>query len=67
MIIMDESGNTLTVYGVNLADGTRYDAMANAPQVGDLVILEAPIKRYVNTNTGEDIIELFRSTLVTPD
>lgn len=64
MIIRDADGNTLTVYGVSDANGTRYDGMSNPPQVGDVVILEAPIKRYVNANTGEDIVELFQSFLV---
>jgi len=64
MILSDGQGNLLTVYGVNAADGTRYDRMSDKPQVGDIVTLEAPIKRYVNANTGEDIIELFQSVLI---
>ena len=64
MIIRDGDGNTLTVYGVSDAYGTRYDGMDNAPQVGDIVILEAPIKHYVNSNTGENFAELFHSYLV---
>ncbi len=64
MILSDGQGNLLTVYGVSDADGTRYDRMSDKPQVGDIVTLEAPIKRYVNANTGEDIIELFQSYLV---
>lgn len=64
MIIRDGEGNTLTVYGVYDADGTRYDGMASAPQVGDLVILEAPIKHYVNVNNNEDIVELFHATVI---
>ena len=63
MIIKDEQGNTLTVYGVSDANGTRYDKMANAPKVGDVVTLEAPIKHYV-PNNGEVIIELFQAYLV---
>ena len=63
MIIQDEQGNTLTVYGVSDANGTRYDKMANAPTVGDVVILEAPIKHYV-PSSGEVTIELFQSYLV---
>ena len=63
MIIKDEQGNTLTVYGVSDASGTRYDKMANAPKVGDVVTLEAPIKHYVSEG-GEVIIELFQSYVV---
>ena len=63
MIIKDEQGNTLTVYGVSDASGTRYDRMENAPRVGDVVTVSAPIKHYVS-NGGEVIIELFQSYLV---
>ena len=63
MIIQDEQGNRLTVYGVSDANGTRYDQMANAPKVGDVVTLAAPIKHYV-PSAGEVIIELFQSYLV---
>ena len=63
MVIKDGQGNTLTVYGVSDANGTRYDKMANAPKVGDVVILEAPIKHYVS-NGGEVTIELFQSYVV---
>jgi hypothetical protein len=62
MIIKDEQGNTLTVYGVSDANGTRYDKMSNPPKVGDVVTLEAPIKHYVSGS--EVIIELFQSYLV---
>lgn len=64
LIIKDEQGNTLTVYGTWGADGTRYDKMADPPQVGDTVTLEAPIKHYVNASTGEDFVELFQSILI---
>ena len=64
LIIRDEQGNTLTVYGTWGADGTRYDKMSDPPKVGDTVTLEAPIKRYVNTGTGEDFVELFQATLI---
>ena len=63
MIIKDEQGNTLTVYGVSDASGTRYDQMTNAPKVGDVVTLEAPVKNYV-PNSGDAVIELFQSYLV---
>jgi hypothetical protein len=38
--------------------------MADPPQVGDTVTLEAPIKHYVNASTGEDFVELFQSILI---
>ena len=63
MIIMDELGNMLTIYGVSDANGTRYDSMANAPQVGDVVTLEAPIKHFVSYD-GEVTIELYHAYLL---
>ena len=63
MIIRDEQGNTLTIYGVSDENGTRYDAMANAPREGDVVTVEAPIKHYVS-NSGVITIELYHAYLV---
>ena len=63
MIIRDEQGNTLDIYGVSDANGTRYDKMANAPTAGDTVILEGAIKHYVSY-LGVSTIELFQSYLV---
>ena len=49
MRITDEAGNILTIYGSYDADGTnRYDAMENAPQVGDTVKLYGIIGQYNN-------------------
>ena len=63
MIITDDSGNTLTVYGVYDAQGTRYDGMENQPKVGDTITVRAPIKKYVSYS-GSVTIELFQSMLV---
>ena len=47
LYIEDADGNRLYVYGCYDADGTnRYDAMANAPQVGDTVKLYSAITSY---------------------
>ena len=63
MIIRDEQGNTLTVYGVSDAYGTRYDGMTNPPREGDVVTVEAPIKHYVSYS-GEITIELYHAYLI---
>lgn len=62
MTIEDEQGNTLYIYGVNDTNGNRYDAMSNKPQVGDTVLLNGPIQKYVMGNSVT--IELFHSTLI---
>jgi len=59
--LVDEDGNTVYVYGIYDKDGTRYDGITNPPQVGDTVVLRAPIKKYVNN--GTTTIELFEATL----
>ena len=64
LIIKDEYGNTLNVYGTWGADGTRYDKMSDPPKVGDTITVEAVIKRYVNKSTGEDFAEMFQSVLI---
>ena len=47
LYIEDAEGNKLYVYGTYSADGTvRYDAMENAPQVGDTVKLYSAITSY---------------------
>lgn len=59
--IEDENGSTLYVYGLNDRNGNRYDKMSNPPKVGDTVVLQAPIKKYVYN--GSTTIELYYATL----
>ena len=50
----DEEGNQLYVYGLTDKSGMLlYNAMSDAPTVGDTIIIKAPIKKYNST------IELF--------
>ena len=50
----DEEGNQLYVYGLTDRSGMLlYNAMNDAPTVGDTIIIKAPIKKYNST------IELF--------
>ena len=63
-ILMDEDGNVIVVYGLWNEDGTvRYDALSDPPTAGEYVILTAPIKKYVNANTGEITIELMSARI----
>ena len=59
--IEDDNGNTLYVYGLKDQNGNRYDKMSNPPKVGDTVVLQAPIKKYVAN--GTTTIELFYAVL----
>ncbi len=63
LTIVDENGNELYIYGVNDANGVRYDQMENAPQVGDTVILYGRIQHYF-PQSGDPIIELVRTNLI---
>lgn len=64
MYIEDTDGNQLYIYGCYDMDGTRYDAMTNPPQVGDMVILYGQIKRYVSTS-GTVTIEMVYAKVYT--
>jgi hypothetical protein len=63
-ILEDEYGHQIVVYGLWNEDGTvRYNALSDPPTEGDYVILTAPIKKYVNANTGNVIIELISARI----
>ena len=46
MIIVDDEGNELHVYGLYLEDGTRYGLMDNKPAVGDYIAVHGVAHRY---------------------
>ncbi len=48
LTVKDEDGNTLYIYGTYDENGTRYDGMAKKPVVGDTIVLEGKIKKYVS-------------------
>ena len=59
MIIGDEQGNELTIYGLYQMDGTRYDGMRTPPKVGDVITVQGPIQKYVSY--GNTTIELYHA------
>ena len=61
LTIEDEDGNQLYVYGVSDKNGNRYDKMSNPPQVGNTIVLQSVIKKYVNN--GAITVEFFYATL----
>ena len=61
LTIRDEDGNTLYVYGVYDLSGGRYDGISPVPKVGDTVLLQGPIQKYVYN--GNATIELYHATL----
>lgn len=62
MIISDEQGNELTVYGLYQMNGTRYDAMTNPPKVGDVIKVQGVVKKYVAY--GSTTIEIINGVWV---
>jgi hypothetical protein len=45
--IEDEDGNQLYIYGLYDQSGmVRYDALSDAPTVGDTIVLKGPIQNY---------------------
>ncbi len=63
MVLVDEDGNSLYIYGVYDKTGTkRYDSMSTPPQVGDTIILRGVIKKYV-PDGGSVLIEMVSGKL----
>ena len=60
--LSDNNGNTLYVYGLNDMYGNRYDAMQNAPKVGDSIKIHCRVAKY--TSNGETKIELLESVII---
>ena len=46
MLIADENGNSILIYGLNSKDGTKYGNMADKPVVGDTITVVSKIKNY---------------------
>ena len=49
VVIKDAEGNSILLYGLYDQAGTRYDAMANKPVVGDTITVFAPAGNYKGT------------------
>ncbi len=64
MTIKDGRGNSLYVYGSFDTEGNRYGEMANPPQVGDIVTLQAPLFKYQNDSGTVTKIELKNADIV---
>ena len=62
--LTDGNGNTIYVYGLYDSKGKRYDAMSIKLNVGDKVMVNAPILHYVNPNSGAVKIELKDATFI---
>ena len=62
MMIADDDGNELYVYGTYDVNGNRYDVMLDQPQVGEWVTLEGVMKKYVKGSTVT--VEMFEPTVI---
>ncbi len=64
LTLVDESGNSIYVYGVRDATNTvRYDALENPPKEGDYVVFRSTIKKYVSQG-GAITVELIYAQLI---
>ena len=61
VVIEDENGQKLFVYGVQDLSGVLYGNMSNPPAVGTTVVLYATVKKYTNDYGS---VELFSATLI---
>ncbi len=63
MVIKDENGTELTIYGTFDETGNiRFDAMEHRPKVGDTVTFTGPIKKYIQKD-GTALIELVNASM----
>ncbi len=62
MTIKDGAGNTLYIYGSKDAQGVAFNDMESKPQVGDYVLLEQALTRYVNGTA--DKVEMTQATIL---
>ena len=62
MVIRDDDGNTLYIYGVYDMADNRYDAMDNPPTIGDKIILRGVIKKYIKS--GSPLIEMVNGKVI---
>ena len=61
--ITDADGNTIFIYGLNDINGNRYDAMQNAPIVGDIITVHCRVAKYIGAN-DEIKIELIEAVII---
>lgn len=61
--LTDENGDSIYVYGLNDSAGNRYDKMETKPQEGDVVIIQALVKKY-QYSSGDIVIELIDSVVI---
>ncbi len=51
MTVEDAEGNQIYIYGLYDSAGARYDAMSKKPVVGDTLVIEGALMKYVNETT----------------
>ncbi len=61
--LTDEAGTRIYIYGLKDQNNNRYDAMAQQPIDGDVVIIRSTIMKY-QYSSGEIVIELTNSVVV---
>lgn len=59
-----DGDSSIFVYGLKDLSGNRYDAMSQKISVGDKVVIYGRLKRYVNSSTGEDKIEVIDGVVI---
>ena len=62
LYLTDEEGNRLYIYGLYTEDGTRYDGMDVPPEVGNVIIIEGSVTKYIKSD-NTIVIEIKNATL----
>ena len=61
VVLEDENGQKLYVYGTYDEKGNRYGNMANPPVAGDTIVLYSKVKKYAN---DYGTVELYEAILI---
>lgn len=62
LYIQDEDGNSLYLYGLYDASGTRYDKMTQPPKEGDTITVTGAITKYIDFQ-GNAVVEIKSASL----
>ena len=62
LYLTDEEGNRLYIYGLYTENGTRYDGMDVPPEVGNVIIIEGSVTKYIKSD-NTIVIEIKNATL----
>ncbi len=58
-VIISDGKNSILIYGLKLADGTRYDSMTDKPVVGDYIVVVGNLGKYDDPQMKNGVLTSF--------